>query len=176
MGRVFKTTGEVSSPSESEDEDGIADPTVHPMDQRALDGVLDLYTHADDAAAWHGGVTGRPLPGVAGCDDDIATIRSWIDTCHSEHATSCFFPPRMKLPKRVIDVGTIKNSRIHLVETYDATEGLYNTLSHCWGGKVSLMTTTENLASHLQDIPTDAMPKTFKDAVTVTKKLGILFL
>jgi hypothetical protein len=49
---------------------------MRPDHQIALDGVLDLYAEPEDPAAWHGGVTGRPLPGQAGSDREIALVSS----------------------------------------------------------------------------------------------------
>ena len=38
------------------------------------------------------------------------------------------------------------------------------------------MTTTENYQKHLQEVPFGAMPRTFQDAVTVTRELGFRYL
>jgi hypothetical protein len=52
----------------------------------------------------------------------------------------------------------------------------YVTLSHCWGGRVNLATTTETLETHKKGIPLPTMPKTFADAVEITRRLGIRYL
>ena len=54
--------------------------------------------------------------------------------------------------------------------------GRYNTLSHCWGGEVPLTTTTATLGARKEEIPFTALPKTFQDAVIITRKLGIRYL
>lgn len=53
--------------------------------------------------------------------------------------------------------------------------GRYATLSHCWGssGRQPLKTTQANLQSHLQRIPWASIPKTFQDAITVTRSMGL---
>jgi hypothetical protein len=50
--------------------------------------------------------------------------------------------------------------------------GRYIALSHCWGGMAPTTTTTKNLDQHLDSIP-QPLPKTFMDAVIVTRLLGI---
>ena len=64
------TTGDVPSPTSSKDERGVVHPRMHPDHQVGLSGAVDLFADASNAAAWHGGVTGRPLPGAAGSEGD----------------------------------------------------------------------------------------------------------
>ena len=81
------------------------------------------------------------------------------------------------LPRRVLDVGGPDNSvESHLVENSDKAFCQYLTLSHCWGGKVPITTTTETLPSQLQHIPLSSLPRTFKEAVDITKNLGFRYL
>ncbi|KAH6608158.1 het-domain-containing [Trichoderma cornu-damae] len=53
--------------------------------------------------------------------------------------------------------------------------GRYATLSHCWGasGRHPLKTTRSNLQQHLRDIPWASIPKTFQDAITVARNIGL---
>jgi len=54
-----------------------------------------------------------------------------------------------------------------------ARQGQYCALSHCWGAadKRPLRTTQANLHSHLTGIPFTQLPKTFKDAVLLTRSI-----
>lgn len=52
----------------------------------------------------------------------------------------------------------------------------YAALSYCWGSGSSLLTTSQNLASHLEELPVHQLPKTLADAVEVTRQLGLRFL
>lgn len=54
--------------------------------------------------------------------------------------------------------------------------GLYTTLSHCWGAKVPIVTTTHNLAAHRDSIPVSSLPPTFQQAVMITRLLGMRYL
>jgi hypothetical protein len=78
-----------------------------------------------------------------------------------------------KTPTRLVDVGKLDSSTIHLVETSEELRAPYLTLSHCWGqnANISQRTTGGNL-----EIPFDKLPRTFQDAVTVTRRLGFTYL
>jgi hypothetical protein len=51
-------------------------------------------------------------------------------------------------------------------------------LSHCWGssGRQPLKTTQANIQKHLQDIPWASIPKTFQDAIKVTRNIGLEYV
>lgn len=53
----------------------------------------------------------------------------------------------------------------------------YIALSHCWGvGNLPMKTTKGNFQSHLHSLDFNYMPKTFKDAIIITRKLMIQYL
>jgi Heterokaryon incompatibility protein (HET) len=52
----------------------------------------------------------------------------------------------------------------------------YVALSHCWGKKLFLTTKSTNLANHKKSIAMDALPQTFQDTITVTRKMGVRYL
>ncbi|KAH8653973.1 heterokaryon incompatibility protein-domain-containing protein, partial [Tricladium varicosporioides] len=52
----------------------------------------------------------------------------------------------------------------------------YFTLSHCWGKDQPLKTTLSTLAAHQQSILVSDLPKTYSDAVKVTRHLGVQYL
>ncbi|EKG14257.1 Heterokaryon incompatibility [Macrophomina phaseolina MS6] len=70
---------------------------------------------------------------------------------------------------------------VRLVQTdddTDAREWLYTALSHCWGYQDHLppRTTTETLPAHLSAIPLAALPQNYRDAITVTRSLGLRYI
>lgn len=88
-----------------------------------------------------------------------------------------------ELPTRVLSVGTESDSHLRLLEqnpdpTGSLQRGRYVALSHCWGPpeKHSIKTTTENLKRHLHCISFENLSRTFKDAVTITRKLNVQYL
>ncbi|KAH8809995.1 heterokaryon incompatibility protein-domain-containing protein [Hyaloscypha sp. PMI_1271] len=50
------------------------------------------------------------------------------------------------------------------------------TLSHCWGSLQILTTKKDNLNAHKQGIDLTTLPKTFQDAIEVTRSIGIKYL
>ena len=55
-------------------------------------------------------------------------------------------------------------------------EAKYIALSHCWGGKALLRTTRSTLKNRKKQIQWCRLSKTFQDAVTITRRLGIEYL
>lgn len=85
------------------------------------------------------------------------------------------------LPTRVLDLGPVehacptrpKSIRLHIS---DGEKGEYVTLSHCWGGTSTIRSTEATLDVFKKGLDYDALPQTFKDAVDVTRWLGIRYL
>jgi hypothetical protein len=49
-------------------------------------------------------------------------------------------------------------------------------LSYCWGRSGNFRTTKASLLGHLEKLPLDMLPATLRDAITVTRELGIRYL
>lgn len=75
------------------------------------------------------------------------------------------------MPTRVVEVGTHDAPTVRLRRTNGIHEP-YLTLSHCWGNADIKKRTTEGDF----DIPLEQLPRTFQDAVTVTRRLGFAYL
>lgn len=78
---------------------------------------------------------------------------------------------------RIIDVGDESSSTIRLIET-TGLKGRYCALSHCWGppDKRPPCTTTENEKSHFEGVEIATLPNTFREAIELTRGLGIRYL
>lgn len=80
------------------------------------------------------------------------------------------------LPNRVIEVGSPDGStEPYLLETCGRT-GKYLTLSHSWGGGLPVQTTRANIQRHQVEVKLADLPRTFRDAVQVTRRLGFRYL
>jgi hypothetical protein len=77
-------------------------------------------------------------------------------------------------PSRLIRIVSSRESTVlRLVESSEQTElPTYAALSHCWGNLQPLRTTRDNFGQHKAGIHFSALPKTFQDAVIVTKYFG----
>ncbi|KAK2767891.1 hypothetical protein CKAH01_15225 [Colletotrichum kahawae] len=82
-------------------------------------------------------------------------------------------------PKFLIDIGSNGNSDARLVKSLNS-QGItkYAILSYCWGQGCSkaYMTTSDNLSARLESLALHEMPETIRDAVRVTRALGIRYL
>ena len=80
------------------------------------------------------------------------------------------------MPDRVLDVSpTAWRHEVRLVQTNGMQER-YAVLSYCWGGPQPNRTSTSNLQARRGPFHQDILPATIKDAITVTRRLGIRYL
>ncbi|KAF2182505.1 HET-domain-containing protein [Zopfia rhizophila CBS 207.26] len=157
-----------------------------PVDHGILTGQIRLLAPQDSPAAVSCDVIGRPILPSSDSPEAYDLIHRWVRTCIVQHeACRKTFsgavidessPPI--LPSRIIDVGFPDGEVApRLIETKGMT-GIYVALSHCWGPahKRPLMTTQSTLQDHLAGIPWDTIPKTYQDAITVTRRIGIQYI
>lgn len=96
-------------------------------------------------------------------------------TCLSQGSIGCRTVYR---PLRLIDVGFLGEETVRLVQDDSDSSGpvSYATLSHCWG-KANVFKLTKDTALQMREgIGLNVLPKTFQDAVYVTRTLGLRFL
>jgi hypothetical protein len=80
-------------------------------------------------------------------------------------------------PTRLIDVGTISNASVHLCEhELIPTSAPYVSLSHCWGGVSPTTLTTTSAASLKQGVLISSLPRTFQEAIAVTRSFNHRYL
>ncbi|KAH7166370.1 heterokaryon incompatibility protein-domain-containing protein [Dactylonectria macrodidyma] len=102
---------------------------------------------------------------------------SWLDDCVTNH--QCCQPPTGALPSRVIDLNLLDNlDKVCLVETDGSQKGRYIALSHCWGTNPSghMKMTRDTLPEYVGGVAVESLPKTFQDAIKVTRHLDIRYL
>ena len=125
-------------------------------------------------------VKGRPRLADAGSEQAFNLVSRWVEACRQRHPecnqtlTGLALPEVSSLPARVLDLA---NDAIRLFVT-NGTKGRYMALSYCWGppARPPLKTTRDTLTQHLHAIPWDKMPNTFRDAVSVARRLGFQYL
>ncbi|KAK0740094.1 heterokaryon incompatibility protein-domain-containing protein [Schizothecium vesticola] len=111
-----------------------------------------------------------------GSGEYMRSLSAWLAACDQHDHANVF---SSELPTRVLDLGDSPSSYdedLRLLKT-EGRMGTYLALSHRWGDVVEpLRTTCENLRSHLFSIQFGDLPRTFQDAVFVTRALGIRYL
>ncbi|KAI1262721.1 HET-domain-containing protein [Xylariaceae sp. FL1019] len=81
---------------------------------------------------------------------------------------------RWPLPTRVVDVGR-KDNVIKLVDGAGQLQP-YLCLSHCWGTMPLITTTKATLDQRRREIKFGDLPRTFQDAIEMTRRLGLDYI
>lgn len=154
-----------------------------------LEGLVHVFAEPGDTQSFPT-VSGRRIhdPGSPAC---ARKIQGWLRKCQSEHMCSNILEsspvpqPTQRapisfqapfLPKRLLDINAIGHSgAIRLVENVGRKDP-YIALSHRWGTSRHLTTTELSLKAHMANIDIDLLPRTFQDAVEITRNLGIRYL
>jgi len=114
----------------------------------------------------------------------------WMKDCLLSHS-ECRRSVNNLLPSHLVDVGSSKkrgfkpflwvnpqlNGSVDGGSSAVGTErGAYTALSYCWGKEPFLTTTPLTMEERKRAIPMCLLPATIRDAITVTRILGIRFL
>lgn len=118
-------------------------------------------------------------------------ITKWIDECVDNRVQCGGRGDCSWKPTRLLDLGQDATqlkphlilSKEHFMESSISEERCrstssehYMTLSHCWGSNEILRLLRGNLDSLCKSIRLESLPKTFKDAMRITRDLGIRYL
>ncbi|KAH6629718.1 heterokaryon incompatibility protein-domain-containing protein [Boeremia exigua] len=112
--------------------------------------------------------------------ESIGFLKQQLQTClkrHPECLSASNVPPS-RLLQVELTANSIQdpNSTIHLVDGSAAVGGSYVTLSHCWG-KANFKQLTSTTEFELRaGLTSQALPKTFQDAIYVCQQLGQQYL
>lgn len=107
----------------------------------------------------------------SGC---AALASEWLHKCLDEHKQCGPSQDVTPLPTRVIDVGD-EHQHPKLIAT-GGRLGAYVALSYCWGGDSDFIFTDRKKHALESGIPVDEFPQTLKDAVLITRGLGIQYV
>lgn len=136
-------------------------------------------------------------------ENNMFLLMDWLDNCRRNHP-KCYKikdktdPDLNFTPTRLLDLqaygssssssSSDKSPFCHLgtdvrVVCLNGSSSMeyppaYFTLSHCWGPpeKRPATTTKANLAQRMDSIPFSELPKTFQDAIEITRKIGARYL
>ncbi|KAK7928250.1 hypothetical protein PG985_005248 [Apiospora marii] len=148
------------------------------------------YEHGSELACYRsategydplsGYILGRPIVDKSS-ERAFTAAKAWLKECQGGHPECGTCDEHPRLPTRVLDVGSMSDSpedspslRLHIPS--EDQRGEYLALSYCWGGEQTFVTTTQTLETMKNGFPTSEIPQTFRDAVRVTRSLGIRFL
>ena len=120
---------------------------------------------------------------MAGSDETLSQITAWFHDCVHNHSACARKRNAQQetLPTRLIDIRStdgLEEPRLRTIRE-DSSGLQYATLSHCWGspdGSKPPSLQLRNLEEMENTLPIGGLPRTFKDAVTVARKLDIPYL
>lgn len=118
-----------------------------------------------------------------GADKSCSELaRTWLDNCRSNHAAckqnasgNAGFPTRLLAVGVDDPVSGEDEIRVRLVQG-PSCSGDYAALSYCWGPDRDLILTERTEKSLRDGYPLSGFPATLKDAITVTRELGIPYI
>lgn len=119
-------------------------------------------------------VFGRPIEQDPSSMKTLTRAAKWLANCDSEHS-DCEAQNTL-LPRRVLDVNAGDDPDIIALRELPDTRDRYVTLSHCWGSSQQFTTTRATMNERKTRIQLEELPKTFQDAVFITRLLGARYL
>jgi hypothetical protein len=119
-------------------------------------------------------IDSRPVHESPSSMECVEMMSGWLKSCNDEHG-SCPQQIEQRLPTRVIEV-TPDSGNVRLVVS-NGRPGKWAALSYCWGKVLPAKTDLTNFNRHCQEgIPLSSLTSTFRDAICLTRRLGIPYL
>ncbi|OIW26929.1 HET-domain-containing protein [Coniochaeta ligniaria NRRL 30616] len=130
--------------------------------------TIQVYTPIGHQPAWKSIINSQELSAGPDSQEAYAFIETCLARCDQHPLCK---PGSSRLPTRLVDVGSIDDLTVRLVETSFLPQRPYIALSYCCGPNMVFKTTLANYQAHKRGIPVSSLPKTIQDAVTITRKL-----
>ncbi|KAL2044067.1 hypothetical protein ABVK25_012505, partial [Lepraria finkii] len=123
--------------------------------------LIDAYTDLEDNTAPY--VTARPPRACLQTISALPEVNDWLEGCklHRE----CPKQDDVRLPTRLVDVGSDVSSDVVKIWHSEGTTGRYAALSYCWGGPQDGALQSGNLEQYQQAIDIKKLSKTIRDAI-----------
>ncbi|KAF4781816.1 hypothetical protein HER10_EVM0003646 [Colletotrichum scovillei] len=135
-------------------------------------GTFDIESDAYDPCA--DDAVGQTIDGGTFSESGIAQIRRRLQVCLESHP-SCRQGTGTR-PLRFIELSLGDEKTVRIRQAHSTRVDPYVALSYCWGLDQTIKTTTVNLARHQRGIEVRNLPKTIRDAIHVTRQLGVKLL
>ncbi|KAH7232004.1 heterokaryon incompatibility protein-domain-containing protein [Fusarium solani] len=123
----------------------------------------------DQPATWEGLVNNHEMSLYAGSQEAYIFMECCLARC-ARHL-SCY-PSTRDVPTRLIDVGSLNDTKVRLVETTSTAEYRYVALNYCCGKSEVVKTISKNYRIMQKGIKVSRLPRTIQYAIEVTRKLS----
>lgn len=139
-------------------------------------GTFDVFVEPGGAPTGFETMLARAVQNDPASETSLNVAKTWHQECLAGHQKCRRMLPRKRpLPTRVLDVGDTPSNPILIVT--DGQPGSWAALSYCWGSHSTFVlnkATSDNFFAG--KVPFDRYPKTLRDAITVTRALGLQLL
>jgi hypothetical protein len=139
--------------------------------------TIDTNRHVDELAKLP---TKHITSSCTSSQESLSTAKQWLHDCISSHAPCTQEMSTVQwYPTRLLYLGEVGQEvdSVQLIHTREhKLVGPYTTLSHRWGGASFVQLTRHNLERFSHAISIAEMPKTFCDAIVVSKSLQVRYL
>ena len=115
-------------------------------------------------------MVGVKLQDHATSDSSYRLITNWIENCLWNHI-KCHQRHQV-LPTRILNI----RKENPVLQDGNGINARYVALSHRWGSKPTITTTKASIKDWQHNIPMSELPRTFQDAITVSRILGVDYL
>ncbi|KAM0430089.1 hypothetical protein ACHAPT_006095 [Fusarium lateritium] len=138
----------------------------------------DILIHAssEHPSPWDGVPLFDDIPTATDSDASFAFALAALKECLDNHSL-CDNSTDGFLPSRLVQ---IQESSVRVVETHgmNPAQTKYLALSHCWGPPetITAQLNDETYQEYMKEIPAASLPKTFHDAMVITRKLGYQYI
>lgn len=123
-------------------------------------------------------LTKKTVSSNTGSAESLDIASQWLSDCsEGQHPHCTERSLNTPLPTRLLRLDSSEHTILYLRQTEQLpNDTRYMTLSHCWGQYQPIALTESNLEMFNSGISVDQLPKTFRDAVCVTKRMSIQYL
>ena len=138
--------------------------------------TFDVFVEPGHAPTGFETMLARAVQNDPASEESLMVARTWHQECLASHQKCTrMLSQKRPLPTRVVDVGVPPHDP-RLIVT-DGRPGSWAALSYCWGGHSTFVLNKETSDSIFGGkVPLYRFPKTLRDAITVTRALGLQFL
>jgi hypothetical protein len=143
---------------------------------------IPVFADAGDIAATHGMKWRRKLPANTGSKSSMKLAKTWLEECLIQHDVDNVTPSTMQTDiyaaSKLLE---ITDSCVRAISASGIRKP-YATLSYCWGTGCQWPWGPTQIERHDLDAKVasgllrNALPKTIRDAVSVTEQLGLEYL
>ncbi|VUC31679.1 unnamed protein product [Clonostachys rosea] len=109
----------------------------------------------------------------------VQVSKMWLDSCLQHYSPFCNRGQVSALPRRVLGFDQEENGTIRLHEfdcAHERPKAPYMCLSYCWGGADFIRLTKGNCENLKERIPSESLPRLFRDFISLARKLGIFYV